>query len=402
MASKQETCDPNDIRQTEEKERLLARLSRHKGAWEKRHPRHRLLDALYGYLTHHDLVSKDVNRWRTSKKSMSFQFLRTSTKTNLYKFLERTIQYSQKLNTNDHLLLENKDLQEKIVQNAMQFYGVEKTELDEHIRAAAKEGRVAEKVSVAQALKHLVRDWSTEGDAERIDAFPCVLNTLLRFSNNSRATPARVLLPGSGLGRLGHDIHGLGGFEVTLNEYSVYMNIAYRFLESLDVEHSAGLHPFIDTWSHHATTSDMQRRISFPDHPLASRSVILVEGDFTTVFKGQEETFDYIITLFFIDTARNLLAYFDTIHKLLKPGGIWINFGPLLYGSGPFVQLSLDEIVYVVEDWGFEFLDGDGSCGSVTLLDKKVRGKTAAYAFNAKALSINAYKAQSWVLRKAS
>ena len=177
------------------------------------------------------------------------------------------------------------------------------------------------------------------------------------------------------------------------------MNVAYRYLESLDVANSAALHPFVDSWSNHASTSDMQRRIPFPDHP-ASHSVVLVEGDFTTVFRGQEGSFDYIVTLFFIDTARNLLLYFDTIHKLLRPGGIWINFGPLLYGSGPFLQLSLDEIMLVVEEWGFEFLDSDDSCGAVTLAGRKARGRTASYAFNAKSLGINAYKAQSWVVRK--
>ncbi|KAJ4348234.1 uncharacterized protein N0V89_009606 [Didymosphaeria variabile] len=314
--------------------------------------------------------------------------------------LERTVQYSQKLNENDHLLDSNKELQDKIVQHAMQYYGIDQAELKEHVKSAEKEGKVPEKVSVGQALKHLVRDWTAEGDAEHYDAFPCVINTLLKFSNASRIAPAKVLLPGSGLGRLGHDIHGLGGFEVSLNEYSMYMNVAYRYLESLKATNSAGLHPYIDGWSHHATTSDMQRRVSFPDHPPASRSVVLVEGDFTTVFKGREGSFDYIVTLFFIDTARNLLAYFDSIHKLLKPGGIWINFGPLLYGSGPFVQLSLDEMVTVVEEWGFEFLDGDESCGRPTLPTRKVRGKTASYAFNAKDLSINAYQAQSWVARK--
>ena len=125
--------------------------------------------------------------------------------------LERTIQYSQKLNENDHLLDKNKELQDKIVQHAIQYYEIDQDELDEHVRAAVKEGRVPEKVGVVQALKHLIRDWSAEGDNEHNDAFPCVLNTLLQSSDFQRATPAKVLLPGSGLGRLGHDIHALGG-----------------------------------------------------------------------------------------------------------------------------------------------------------------------------------------------
>jgi hypothetical protein len=62
--------------------------------------------------------------------------------------------------------------------------------------------------------------------------------------------------------------------------------------------------------------------------------------------------------------------------------------------------LSLDEILEVVGEWGFEFLEGDEACGKVTLEGRKVRGKMASYAFNVKDLSRNAYRAQSWVARK--
>lgn len=32
-----------------------------------------------------------------------------------------------------------------------------------------------------------------------------------------------------------------------------------------------------------------------------------------------------------VDTAPNIVEYIETIYKLLKPGGVWINLGPLLY-----------------------------------------------------------------------
>src|SRR5690606_9033859 len=104
------------------------------------------------------------------------------------------------------------------------------------------------------------------------------------------------------------------------------------------------VYPFIDYWSHHISTADMMRQVSFPDAPVNATDALLVEGDFTTVFDGKEGTFDGVVTHFFIDTARNLMSYLETIHRLLPPGGDWVNFGPLLYGTGPFVQLSLEEI----------------------------------------------------------
>lgn len=71
---------------------------------------------------------------------------------------------------------------------------------------------MAEKVSVSQALKHIVRDWSDEGVGERGDAFPCLLKTLEGlFPERSNEKPVTLLLPGAGLGRLGHELSGLGG-----------------------------------------------------------------------------------------------------------------------------------------------------------------------------------------------
>lgn len=195
--------------------------------------------------------------------------------------------------------------------------------------------------------------------------------------------------------------HYDAGFEVTINEWSMYMNVAYRFLEGHRDQHGQTFYPFIDSWSHHASTSDMLRPVSFPDMPINASSVVLVEGDFTTVFKDGAGTYDVVLTYFFIDTARNLMSYFDTIYRLLRPGGYWVNFGPLLYGSAPFVQLSLDEIVAVVEEeFGFQLLDVGDACGDVTLPGKNVRGMEAIYGFNDRALTRNAYNSQFWVAQK--
>ena len=38
-----------------------------------------------------------------------------------------------------------------------------------------------------------------------------------------------------------------------------------------------------------------------------------------------------MLTCFFVDTAPVVTEYVDAIHKLLRPGGVWINLGPLLY-----------------------------------------------------------------------
>lgn len=57
----------------------------------------------------------------------------------------------------------------------------------------------------------------------------------------------------------------------------------------------------------------------------------MTSGDFLEVYGGQTASWDSVVTCFFIDTANNVLQYVDLIAKILRKGGIWINYGPLLY-----------------------------------------------------------------------
>lgn len=99
------------------------------------------------------------------------------------------------------------------MQAALQFYNIGTDELQNHIRKSEAEGRQAEKMSVSQSLKHIVRDWTSEGSKERNATFACLTGTLdqLFSHRNLLKEDIRVLIPGAGLGRLGHDISQLGG-----------------------------------------------------------------------------------------------------------------------------------------------------------------------------------------------
>ncbi|WYZ36820.1 hypothetical protein EsH8_II_000326 [Colletotrichum jinshuiense] len=385
--------DKPSPRQEQEKKNLLKRMSKSHGKWDTNHPRHRLLEALFGFSRYKPRQMAELDRWKGLYKHVSKAQRAV---------LEKTVGYSHKFETAEQLLDLNQDLCNEIVETALEFYGISHQELADHSKAKDEAGQPADRVSTSQALKHFVRDWSTSGRGEREDAFPCILTTLQSIFPDRSKSDVKVLFPGSGVGRLGHEVAALGGFEVTINEWSMFMNLAYRFLEAHPRPGSKSIHPFIDSWSHHATTADMFRGVSFPDTRVNGSSVLLVEGDFASVFKSEKGQYDAVVTHFFIDTARNIMSYFDTIHSLLKPGGYWINLGPLLWGTGPFVQLSLDEIIAVTREMGFEFVDFSEQCGEITLQGEKVRSKEAVYGFNQKALTKNAYSAQSWVARKSS
>lgn len=41
----------------------------------------------------------------------------------------------------------------------------------------------------------------------------------------------------------------------------------------------------------------------------------------------EDDQFDAVVTLFFIDISDNVIEFLSNIHRLLKPGGVWINLG---------------------------------------------------------------------------
>lgn len=62
---------------------------------------------------------------------------------------------------------------------------------------------------VREVLRHLVRDWSEEGEMERAVTFAPILDKL-RLVDQTHRNSQRILLPGSGLGRLAWEISKLG------------------------------------------------------------------------------------------------------------------------------------------------------------------------------------------------
>ncbi|KAI8168850.1 Carnosine N-methyltransferase [Colletotrichum sp. SAR 10_65] len=217
--------DKPSPRHEQEKKNLMKRLSKSHGKWDTNHPRHRLMEALFGFSRYKVRQMAELNRWKD---------LYTHVSKAQKKVLEQTIGYSKKFETAETLHDLNQELCNEIVEAALKYYGISHEELAAHSKAKDAANQLADRVSVSQALKHFVRDWSTSGRGEREDAFPCILSTM----------------------------------------------------ESL-----------------------------FPDS-----SVLLVEGDFVSQFKSHKEEYDAIITHFFIDTARNVMSYFDVIHAALRPG----------------------------------------------------------------------------------
>lgn len=220
---------------------------------------------------------------------------------------------------------------------------------------------------VQSTLKQFMRDWSSEGAAERQACYDPILSELVRaFPDGNCRNETRVLVPGAGLGRLAFEIAKLG-FNSEGNEFSLFMLVASNFvLNKCKAVNGYKIYPWIHQVSNNLRIDDMTRHISIPDvdpNELIEDSLFsMTAGDFLEVYADVEYAgaFDCIVTCFFIDCAHNINDFIELIHKILKPGGRWINLGPLLYhyADAPgkaSIEPSYEVVHNLIKEVGFTF-----------------------------------------------
>lgn len=161
--------------------------------------------------------------------------------------------------------------------------------------------------------------------------------------------------------------------------------------------------------SHHRSTEDLVRCVIIPDGNSIQVSetkgrMSMVAGDFVECYSSPADagTFSVVVTVFFLDTAPNVLKYIETIHNVLEPNGIWINLGPLAWHFEPdsdnsgtrvggTVELTLSELLSVIKKSGFTIETQDGL---------EQQSISTPYMANNSAMLTYLYDAEFWVARK--
>lgn len=201
-------------------------------------------------------------------------------------------------------------------------------------------------------IRQLYRDWSAEGAVEREASNGLVLRDLdTYFPPGLDRNGIKILIPGAGLGRLMFDICR-AGFEAAGNEISYHALFAsYYILNAIPAGKQYNLYPWATHFSNRVSRKDQLRCVEIPDvHPETALNAASVNqrihafarmsmsaSDFTVLYSDADhrDKYDAVCTVFFIDTAPNVLRYIETIRNCLKPGGLWINVGPLLWHFSP-------------------------------------------------------------------
>ncbi|MDZ7923817.1 MAG: hypothetical protein U5M23_07090 [Marinagarivorans sp.] len=166
---------------------------------------------------------------------------------------------------------------------------------------------------------------------------------------------------GAGAGRLSWDMHaqlrtqGDQGSTIALDTNPVLITLAHRLLSQQKPWQLAELHP------------NPQRQL-----PLAKVWDIQppkVEGERAKNWYAvaanawrpplQAGSFDTLVTPWFMDVnGREVKDLIAQVQKYLKPGGLWLNTGPLLYSPDipDHLRYSHDEIIELIELAGFTVL----------------------------------------------
>jgi hypothetical protein len=290
-------------------------------------------------------------------------------------------------------------------------------------------------------VKQLYRDWSAEGAVERRACYDPVLAALdLEYQHipRSHRGKIKILVPGAGLGRFVFEVNR-AGYAVEGNEISYHQIIASNYMLNFTTHAKQfELYPWIHSFSNHLSRQSQLQKVLIPDvHPATELQEVAPESeihpfermsfssaDFCVAYKetGALENFDAVTTIFFIDTAPNVIKYIETVHHCLKKGGIWINLGPLKWhfennppgaqkednGSGgakkkPLsrtltadegigdpgsVELTEDEVIALVETMGF------------AVEKHEVMQIATGYINNPNGMWMGVYHPSFWIARK--
>ncbi|CAB0007354.1 unnamed protein product [Nesidiocoris tenuis] len=230
---------------------------------------------------------------------------------------------------------------------------------------------------VQVTLKQIYRDWTDDGVIERIQCYQPILDELeelfpssLSEQKNSKwsRSDLNVLVPGAGLGRLAFEIATLG-FSCEGNEFSLYMLFASNFIlnKCPDVKLHK-IYPWVMSCDNNLSSDSLLASVVFPDvNPTNlneinsdGRRFSMVAGDFLEVYQKENE-WDCVATCFFIDCANNVCTFIEKIFTILKPGGFWINLGPLQYHFSnsteeESIEPTFEDVKLIIESAGFKLL----------------------------------------------
>jgi len=200
--------------------------------------------------------------------------------------------------------------------------------------------------AILQCYEHLFRDWAWGGrECELSLSFvaPLVPEGL-----------DRIAFYGAGAGRLAVDLHQIRrpGLSLALDVNPLPFLVAERLI-----------------------AGDIVTLPEFPVDPISDDVVVVprplgrpfpVRDGFTLLFADAlrppipPASLDAVVTSWFIDVARtDLRQTAAAINRVLRPGGLWVNIGPLRFQSEVSRAYAIEEVLEIVGRSAFDLTSND-------------------------------------------
>lgn len=210
---------------------------------------------------------------------------------------------------------------------------------------------------IIESLCHYQRDWSNNKEIEPILNY--FKNSILKIAELDVAVKKDntiILVPGSGLGRLSHEVALMDYKAVHSIEYSMLMNSFNEYIYHTDKTYT--VYPYIHSHSHNISEEYQFRSLTI--NPVTKPQNLFLHHANFLEFELPRDDYDNIIILteFFMDTAQNVFEYMNQIKNLIgDKNGYWINLGPLKYGSNPKIEPTLEEFTRLRSYYNFKDIE---------------------------------------------
>ena len=216
-------------------------------------------------------------------------------------------------------------------------------------------------------LQLLTREWAEEGKGERSKTILPAIQELKNYYNyEDKALMEKgvnVLVIGSRFGRTVYELAKLG-YNVEANERNYLYLIVANYLFNYSKKNENCICPRISSFCSSFTEESVTKKHYLPDVDISEElknlrkdAITITKRGFEVEYSNIKDKFDCVITIFSTDETENLINFTENVNKVLKKGGIWINFGGLssVYSGYGCIDLTWEEWKHIILHCGFEF-----------------------------------------------
>jgi hypothetical protein len=202
--------------------------------------------------------------------------------------------------------------------------------------------------TLLKCYEHLFRDWCW-GQAENDQALSLVASALAQRETGAAGSLGRLAVYGAGAGRLAVDVHQRFAADRTfaLDVNPLPLLVAQELLRGGEV-----VLPEFPVGPHSDEGFVQAQRLRGPGNLRAGFQLVFADAFSPPFAPGSLDT---LLTPWFIDAVEPELPHtLAALSSVLRPGGYWVNFGPLRFDGRIASRYMLEDVLELAEQAGFE------------------------------------------------